>query len=176
MPQFFHHVSGLFWRKRKHFLLAFCWISGILSGTALHSSAGSLFTDYTRLAVLTASDTAPLWLILLPVFISGFAIFLSAPLLLFAGCFASACLFSLVSVSVLYSFGRAGWLIRWLFLFCKIAGMPVLYLYWLRSLDNVHADLSRKLVHFFLTCVLFCGIWYLDVRIITPILARLIDF
>ena len=169
-------ASGSDLRKGSRMILAFCWISGVLSGAAVFASDVFLFSSLVGRAVTERlSWTESLSTVLVPVFLSAAALFLCVPLILFLVCFGKAFLFGLLSAGVLYSFGSAGWLIRALFLFCDFAGMPILYVYWLRSLDADDTAFLR-FCHFLLVMAVFLGLWYADVRIITPILARLIDF
>lgn len=71
--------------------------------------------------------------ILLPFLISGLLRHY-CPGLLFSVCFCKAFLFSAVHLSLMLSYGGAGWLIRWLFLFGDCITFPIIILYWRRCL------------------------------------------
>ena len=168
--------SHLSMRKRYRLLLAFCWVSGFVCGIAVYAYGFLSFSNIIRRAVM--SDTSALTLIsseLLILLLSGAALFYSVPAMLFVICFGSAFLFGLVSVGVVHVFGCAGWLVRLLFLFCDAAAMPVLYLYWLRCLRWMGTGHSGC-IRFLLALCMLLGIRCADNCIITPFLARLIDF
>jgi hypothetical protein len=70
----------------------------------------------------------------LPFLFSALAVCYSAHWLLFLVCGIKAFLFGLCGFSICLIYHQCSWLVRLLFMFSDLCAIPILYLYWLRSL------------------------------------------
>lgn len=163
-------------RKREHFLLAFSWISGLFSGIALFCQVTDLLFYPVRKALIVcmSQQTQPC-VVLLPWLLSAFAVVLSHTMLLFPVCFGKAFLFGFVSLGVRHCFGFSGWLHSFLLLFCDYVGIPMLYLFWIRSL-RMNETKNCRIVRSVLLGIVYIGLLIINSGIISPILACLIDY
>ena len=90
---------------------------------------------------------------LLPFLFVAFAAVISNPVLLMAVCAYKFFAFSYVGVLVSIAFGSAGWLIRFLFLFCDICLVPALCWFSLHILSEQRLISKTFLVCFMLVIV-----------------------
>lgn len=160
-------------RKGRRFLLACCWIAGLLCGAWTGLSADSfLFLWLRGILWATPSMAGLLCVVLLPFLLSTLVVFLFRPGLLLLVCFGKAFLYAFASVSVLLAFGSAGWLFRWLLLFSDCVCAPVLYWFWLRYLPG-----DRRLCVWDTAWMLSMGLLAgsLNYSVVAPFLARLIE-
>lgn len=174
MTRFFCSDLPHRWRKGCHFVLAFFWLTGLVSGILVCLSAGDSFVSWMRSTVYwSVSIVGLLFVTIFPFLISAFAVFISRPGLLLPICFCKAFLFSLVSMGTVQAFGSAGWLIRCLLLFSDCVSVPLLYWYWLRFLPGTRTFCGWETV-----AILALGalIGSVDYRIISPFLVHLIKF
>lgn len=161
-------------RKACRFILAFFWISGLICGFLVYLSAEtSLVPLMHSILSETVSIVSLLCVTALPFLLSIFMVFFSKPWLILPICFCKAFLFSFVSIGILQLYGSAGWLIRFLLLFSDCVTVPFLYWFWLRCLTRT--DLFFGCTSAFLLALGFL-IGSMDYRIISPVLARLIEF
>ncbi len=173
MARFFFYDSPQRRRKVCRFLLACMWLSGLLCGTLVYLSAeDSLISQMRSCVYAPVSIIGLLCGILLPFLFSAFAVYFSMPVLLFPICFGKAFLFSYISAGILFAFGSAGWLIRYLVLFGDCVSTPVLYWFWLRNLPGSHTRHTGESVFIVSLLILAGSIQY---SVISPFLARLIE-
>ena len=168
--------SDLPYRRRKGgcFLLAFCWIAGLVCGIWVCLSAGSSFSSWMRSTVYGSVSIVSLHFVtILPFLLSAFAFFISSPALLLAICFCKAFFLSFISLGVYQAFGSAGWLIRHLLLFSDCMSAPLLYWYWRHHLLSNDSFCVWKSACVLALSILIGSINYC---IISPFLASLIDF
>lgn len=170
MAHMFHGGSG---RSKYSVALALFWICGILCGASLFLMAGSSNASLMRgLVSGSVSIVGLLGVTVLPFLISAYAVSISEPKLLFPVCFGKAFCFSYVSAGILWSFGSAGWLIRWLLMFSEFLTLPVLYGYWQRHISGKH-PFSGMETGCILALLILIG--SVDYRCISPFLAMLIN-
>lgn len=163
-------------RSCKHcqVLLAVCWILGILCGTFLSISAADLSPVLMRgIYVSAVSIVSVLYVVYLPFLLSAFAVLLSAPAMILPVCFGKAFLCAYSFCCVFRTFGAIGWIISGVFLFPDWAALPVLYWYWRSVLARGGC---RGISAFCIAAGILAGIAWLDLRIISPFGAGLIDF
>lgn len=160
--------------KQRQVLLAVCWVSGILCGTFLSTSAADISPALMRgLYDPAVSIVSVLYVIYLPFLLSAFAVLLSAPAMILPVCFGKAFLCAYSFCCVFRTFGAMGWIISGIFLFPDWAALPVLCWYWRSVLLR---DGRRGVFSFCMTAGILAGIVWLDLRIISPFGAGLIDF
>lgn len=171
---FFHLSMSFVRRKGCRFLLAFCWIAGLIGGIGLCHRAGPSLVSWMRGVWDRPVSIGRLFAITeLPFLLSALAVYASHPRLLYGLAFARGLTLSFVAVAVQLSWGQAGWLARWLLCFGSFCSAPVLYGYWLRHIGR------RRAFSFWEAALLvsFAGaIGSIHFFIIAPLLARLIHF
>ena len=161
------------WRcKKRLFAVACAWFTGLVFGALVSMSASGMTVSAIRTASLSpVSVFGLLSAILLPLLSSAFAVYFSAPNLLFPLAFLKAFLVAWLGWGVLVSFGSAGWLIRMLLMFSEILSLPLLWWYWQRILSG---NPGRGF------CTLICtgfalGIGLLDYFVVSPFLVNLLS-
>ena len=155
-------------RKGMPFVLAMCWIGGLLFGAFPYFFfSPETFSLMHRIVSCSASIVGLLNAALIPFLLSALFMALSMPVMLFVLCFLKAFLFSFVSMGVLAYAGSGGWLLRYLFLFSDCVTLPVLFGYWF---GFVSAPIKSRLV--LTTCVVLLAlavVTILDYHVIAPI-------
>ena len=138
MARFLHSVCSFCTRKWDKLLLALSWVAGLRLGGFVFRYWGSALVSQMPLAARSQpSIFGLLTSSLLPFLFSAFAVYIGAPWLLYGICFLKACSFGYISCGVFASFGIAGWLVRWLFLFTDLFSAAVLYHYCHRHISGV---------------------------------------
>ncbi len=164
--------SGCF-RRDFRFRLAFFWFLGFAGGLFCYGSSDvSYFSLMRSYSFGTVSIVRMLMLSLFPYFLTAIAVLFSASWLLYFLCFGRAFVFCCVSFCFLCAFGSAGWLIWFLALLSDLAGLPILYFFWLKFLSGA---MRRKCFSsFFLMGIgtLLCSLEY---YIVLPFLASLLS-
>ena len=154
MARFLHHDFSCTRCKQSMLLLSSLWIMGLLSGIWVFAASDPSVISLMRSAVYSPVSIVGLTLtFLLPFLFSAFAVFNHTPIWIFPISAYKAFSFSIVSIGLVDSMGSAGWLYWILLLTGDILSMPVLYLYWLRSLLNVHGMYAKTMT--FLPIVVF---------------------
>lgn len=114
--------------------LAFVWFAGLSAGIFLCKKAAPFFLPLMRgMSIGSVSIVGLIVSAAIPFLISAFAVMYFSPPVLFAGCFLKALGFMLFSLLLILHFGEGGWLVQLFVLFHEIAGIPILYLFWIRS-------------------------------------------
>ncbi|MDO5545243.1 MAG: hypothetical protein Q4F81_05400 [Eubacteriales bacterium] len=160
-------------RKGMPFILAVCWISGVVCGVFCYwASSPEIISLMRRTPVCSVSIVGLLNAALMPFLLSAFIMVFSVPWMILGISFVKAFLFSFASMEILVNFGSGGWLLRYFLLFSDCAALPLLYWYWLRSVS-----MTRNLRWLVDTCIVLVAlvmITVLDYRVIAPIVC-LID-
>lgn len=170
MARFLHGDSALLRRKYASPVLAFFWISGLMSGVFLFFAADRPIHPQLHLAAGSpVSFPALMGIALLPLLICALAVYLDQHWMIFVCAFGKALLFSHVSVGIWTAFGSAGWLVRLLFLFSDTMMCGLWYLFWLSCLHGTHRSPVRWMP-VFSGAVLITGA---DYWIISPLLLRI---
>ena len=141
MARFLHSIVSFCRRKWDKLFLAILWAAGLIAGGFVFRCTGSDFVSQMPLAVSSQPSIFGLLISsLLPFLFSAYAVYIGLPRLLYGIGFLKACGLGYVSNSVVFAYGSAGWLVRWLFLFTDISAAAVLYCYCHRHISG-----ARKL-------------------------------
>ena len=171
MARFLHRVSCLVVCNRNRCLLAFFWITGVLSGILISHSAGSYVSTLMRSYLYGSVSIIRLVLVLyLPFLLSAIAVSFSGCWMLFPIAFMKGFLFSLIAMGIFRVYGCAGWLMHWFLCFSDLMLMPLLFWYWIRLLDAAPSAALREGV--FLLAPVFC-IGSIDYCLVLPFFAEL---
>ncbi len=163
-----------FFRCEPLHLLSAAWVMGLVFGVFTSGFASASFLSLARSAVFSPVSALGLLLCsLLPLLFSAFAVYISNVPLLMMVAFGKAFFHAYLCLAVLYSFGSAGWLVRLLFLFSDSAVLPLLWLYWLRSVHDGRRDFAFRTVPAICAAILIAGF---DYRVIAPFLAQILNF
>lgn len=141
-----------FWCRSCVSFLAFSWALGLSVGLILVSTVQeSVFSLMRAAACCRVSIVGLIVLLIFPLFLSAFAVFLSIPVMLLPiACFKGIAL-AFCALGVVYAFGSAGWLIRMLLMFSDSFMIPVLFWFWVRHISGNRNLLRRD----FLICAAF---------------------
>lgn len=151
-----HIRLGYSWwrRNRSCILLAFCWMSGLVSGFLFYA-----FNQHTLSSLMLRIVFSPVSIVdllvsfLLPFLFSAFAVIFHTPIWIFPIAGFKAFSFTVVSIGLVDCMGSAGWLYWILLLAGDILSLPALYLYWLHSLLHMHGTYVKPML--FLATVAF---------------------
>lgn len=158
--------------KLKPNILAFAWIGGLFLGAVASVSADKLLASTMRAAVSgSMSITGPIAVLLLPLFLSAYAVYFSQPALLVAVAFLKAFLFAYTGAGLLISYPVSGWLLQWLMMFSDMMSLPLLWLLWISGDFKNQSLLTCRFVVCAVASVL---IGCVDLLLVAPFLARLI--
>ena len=156
------------WRKYAIIFLSFSWVFGLASGL-LYSFClyprydplvmSALFADVTIVDIMLIS--------VIPIVLSVLCVHCSFPVLLIPLAFFKAFSFSISSFRLLWAFGNAGWLLRFLLMFSDCALVVVLLWLWIRHINGSKLHLVKDAV----TCtqVMFV-VGVIDCLFIVPVL------
>ena len=106
----------IFGCKTGAVLLAWAFGSGLLAGSLVSGGAQAVFTD-ERLVLAQSAGVSAFVPAVLPLLISGFAVYAGWPLLLIPAAFWKAFSFSYVALGVIRAWGSAGWMVGGLAMF-----------------------------------------------------------
>lgn len=155
-------------RRAGSFLLAVCWLFGVLLGFCAAIFAGNSLSSLMRGSTVgSVSIVRMLVLSSLPFLLSALAVYLSQPWLIFALSFLKAFCFSFCAVGIHLAFGSSGWLVQLLLLFTDCFTIPVLYLYCSKLIQYG----VNKADTCFLRCLIYaCCVGIVDYCWIAPFL------
>lgn len=137
MDTFFCPILPTTGCRRKRFFLACTWILGLMAGSACSVHSGTLLTSLMRTAASSRVSIVGLMsAVLLPLLFSAAAVYISNIWLLIPIAFSKAFLFAYFAAGLTLSFGSAGWLIRFLFMFSDCMILPLLWWYWICFIDG----------------------------------------
>lgn len=157
-------------RQSQVSILIHVWIIGLLLGTLLSLLAKDyLSAKLSVFYLLFYSTPLRFFLILLPFLLSAVAVYFSHLNWLIYLCGIRATWFAASCFFLCLSYGSAGWLARWLLMFCDSASLPLLFFYWLRLLSSSWEKRTYKHILFFAPLVV---LMIIDYRILTPYAAE----
>ena len=166
----FSHLSRL-GCKATTVVLAWAFLFGFLTGAS--ASAGCLnLLDSSCDSLAQSAGISVFVPGVLPVLLSGFAVYIGKPLLLIPVAFWKAFLFSCVGSGVVLAWKSAGWLMGGLALFSSFCTMPVLWWYWLRHIGGESFSIRTFLPALFAE---ICIGW-MDLLVISPFLTKILIF
>ena len=159
--------------RKRRWLLAFFWISGLITGLILSLFTGESSHSLMRMTASRSVSIVPLLLTTcLPFLFSALAVFVSEPVLLLLIAFCKATIFALVSAVTCRSYGAAGWMIRSMVMFADVCTLPFLYSFWQRHLCG-SSRLSFDDGTFMVAALLICSF---DVYWISPFLTEVLQY
>ena len=121
--------------RNTSILLGVAWSAGFFCGGLAALALVDVFRESTFRFVSAYQSPITFWLpTFLPFLFSALAVYLRIPKLLVLICAIKAALFGFCGCSICLSYHQSSWLVLVLFLFTDLCTVPVLYLYWLRSL------------------------------------------
>lgn len=162
-----------FWRKEHQTFLALFWFSGWAFGIWTASEAEGVFYSLMHGALVSSVSILSVFcLTFLPFLISICVVMQNVPFLLLLIAFGQSFLLAIVSFYVLMAVGSSGWLISSLFLFSELCVIPVLFIFWRRYIFEKQGPSNWEILGY---CVWTLLVSCIDVRIISPFLAFLID-
>lgn len=167
----FRVISALLQRKLR-VIFAVILIVGILAGVRLSYAADD---SILTLASVSGNTGLTFWgiaaVLLLPLLISLCAFHFNIPILILPIAFLKSAAFGFCSCCVIFAYGDAGWLVRFLVLFSDSAMFVVLCWYWFSHLEGVRTRLRQDTVLCFVLAVV---IGMFDYIYISPFLAMLL--
>ena len=173
-----HHKDGfLSYECRKQCLhklvFAFFWILGIVLGFCYASAA----TDFTSSLMLSVVDgrlsiIGLLLVLIFPLFISFVIFRFSKPLLLLPILFFKAFSFGCCIFSIAFTFGDAGWLVRWILAFSDSCAVVVLVWF---CLKNAAGNKETLKTDFMISLLSSAAIGCIDYLCISPFALMLFD-
>lgn len=146
MALFLHSSYPSAFRKCCHWFLALAWVLGLGFGTVIFRYTGSVFVSLVPLAAKSQPSIVGLLISgFLPFLFSAFAVYISAPRLLYGICIGKAFLLAYAVCGIHAAFPGSGWLIRWLLLFTDCCSAGLLYHYWQRHISGLRGFSARAL-------------------------------
>lgn len=157
-------------RKYGCWILALCWLLGLICGSLLFLHAGpSFLTLMRRIIFIPVSISGLLSNLLIPFLITVYSVYFSMLWLIFFVCFLEGAALSWSAAGILVAFSSAGWLIHWLVLlrssFLAASAFPV----WVRIFSG--GKTGAVFCWWFFAATALC---ILDYTVISPFLASLI--
>ena len=172
MDRFLHRSFAAFSYRISCFVFAIFWIAGLLSGILMSYCADvSLFRLMLSGLDARLSIVGFLSVLLLPLFLSFLAAYLTCPLVICVIAYLKAFLFAFLGMVILHSFRSAAWLIHFLMMFSDLLILPVLWWFWIQVLSGSRSVVFRSGVVSAI-CIILIGIF--DFTAIAPFLASLI--
>lgn len=161
-----------FWPKSSLWLLMLSWLLGMFFGILAAVASSSFLIPMMRQSVqCSVSIPGLLVATVVPFLISAFAVSLSEPWLLLIISTIKAFSFSFCACGVSLAFGQSSWLVRFLFLFSDHLLIPLMYLYWMRHIQDHAVHRAWELYGYIGVSLLIGGI---DCFLVAPFLASLV--
>lgn len=151
----------------NRYLLISFWFVGLLFG--LYFTSDTSVSSVSLMRSVTQDRLSFIGLFLMftfPFFISAALFRLSKPLLILPIIFFKAFTYSCCLYSVMFAYGEAGWLVRWLLLFSESCIIVLFIWYCIRNISGGVAAVKADLV---LCCVLSVVIICIDYYIVSPL-------
>lgn len=136
MARIFHRVMRFGSCRASAFVLAFFFLLGLLSGVSAGIGCGPESVSLMRGLLREDVSIVRLCLFLFLPFLLTCVSWVLDPVFLFPICYGRAFLFGFVHTLFFISFGSAGWLLRWLFLFSDGLSLPLFYFLLSRKLKR----------------------------------------
>lgn len=172
MARFLHYDFPCAQRRFPGCCLAFVWSLGLGFGIWAHALSGDSVSTLMRSNLFgTVSIVRLLCVTGLPFLISAFAVLISCRWLIFPVAFFKGVTVSFTAMGFLFSFGSAGWLIRFLLTFADVASLPLLYWFWITCFSGRDRYWAARGM---LTAALLLLLGSIDYCLISPFLASLI--
>lgn len=158
--------------KSSLWLLTLSWLFGVFLGISAALASSSFLIPMMRQSVqCSVSIPGLLAATVVPFLISAFAVSLSEPWLVLIISTAKAFSFSFCACGVSLAFGQSSWLVRFLFLFSDYLLIPLMYLYWMRHIQDQAVHRAWELCAYIGASLLIGGI---DCFLVAPFLASLV--
>ena len=156
------------WRKYAIIFLSFSWGFGLASGL-LYSFC--LYERYDPLVISASSVDVSIadimFISVIPLVLSVLCVHFSLPVLLTPLAFLKAFCFSASSFRLLWTFGNAGWLLRFLLMFSDCALVVALLWFWL---SHINGD-KRHFIKNAVNCIkVMFVVGVVDCLLIVPVL------
>ena len=159
-------------RRAESWVLASVVIVGCLFGIWLSPNVREYLPDVFRILTGEASLSGRAAVLLLPLLLSGGAVYAGRSLLLLPIAFWNSLAFAYVYSGMAYAWDGSGWLIGSLGMLPGLLALPVLCWYWMRHLDGRSFDRGGFLV----ASAWIMAIAMADVWVISPFLLNIITF
>lgn len=154
--------------------LAFSWTLGLSAGVYFAGTMqSSVFSLMRAAASSRVSIVGLIVLLIFPLLLSAFAVYLSAPICLLPVSFCRGAAFGFCSLGALYAFGSAGWLVRLMLLFSASAMTVPLFWFWIRHISGNKLLLRRDLA---VCSALAVVIGIIDYFLVSPYLVMLMNY
>ena len=162
---------SIFGCKAGTALLAWAFGFGLLAGSLASAGAQAVFLD-GRQSLAQYAGISGFVPTVLPLLISGFAVYAKWPLLLVPTAFWKAFSFSYVGIGVIHAWGSAGWMVMGLAMFGSLCALPVLWWYWLRHIGG--EGFSGRIFLPALGAMILIS--WVDLAVISPFLTNILIF
>ena len=116
-------------------ILACVFAFGLLTGASASDGCRRML-EASREALVPSAGPSVFVPTVLPVLVSGFAVYSGHPVLLIPAAFWKAFFFSCVGSAAVTAWGSAGWLVGGSMIFGSLCVLPVLWWYWLRHIGG----------------------------------------
>ena len=157
--------------KAAAVVLAWSFVLGLLVGCSASAGCRELL-ETSRDSLARSAGFSAFIPIVLPILLSGFAVYIGKPLLLIPAAFWKAFFFSSVGAGIVAAWGSAGFLVSSLVLFGSICSTPVLWWYWLQHIRG--EDFSVRTFLTALAASILIG--WTDLLVISPFLTKILIF
>ena len=151
--------------------LAWAFLAGLLAGVLASGGALASF-DIAKDAFSRVPGISAVIPLLLPMLVSGFAVFVGRPVLLIPTAFWKAFAFAYAGAGIARSWGQAGGLVGGLAMFGSLCSLPVLWWYWLRHIGGE----GFRGWTFFPALAAAALIAWMNVWLISPFLSDILTF
>ena len=152
-------------------LLAWAFGLGLLAGSLASVGARQILAE-ARQTLAQSAGISALVPTVLPLLVSGFAVYAGVPMLLIPTAFWKAFSFSYAAMGVIQAWGSAGWLVCVLTMFGSFCDLPVLWWYWLRHIGGESFS-GRTFLPALGVMIL---ISWADTAVISPFLTKILIF
>lgn len=152
-------------------VLAWAFGFGLLAGSLASAGAQAVFVA-GRQSLAQYPGISAFVPTVLPLLVSGFAVYANWQLLLIPTAFWKAFSLSYVAMGLLHVWGSAGWMVVGLAMFGSVSALPVLWWYWLRHIGG-ECFSGRTFLPALGAMVL---ISWADLALISPFLTKILIF
>ena len=169
----FHAIIGRIYCKSGAWLLIVSWVLGLLLGGTYGYRIDWPYVVWLREAASgNMTIMGLLFVLYLPLLLSALAVYFKAPHWLIPICFSKAFIFASCASALFVAFGSAAWLVSFFLQFSDLCTIPFFYLFLLRNISGANVNTRSDLL---VCCAVSSLVGFVDIRIISPYLVRLID-